>query len=246
QAADAATARAREAIELARVESARANAEQQALAALKEKTQAGEAARIEAERRAESDRDAAQVAQQRRQADAEARSAAQARAAADRCASEAARKQAHEHALVAKNAKALEARLKHEQEEARTAARELMTRMREQRKDLRDWRERAAAVLADAPDSSPKPVGGFKRAMLLRSAAAIAGITVAALLLNSQGTGVVPAHASVQPAPMKSLEARPAPAVMSAVDANSQARPVHMQMSYRMTAASAVDQDETN
>jgi hypothetical protein len=192
EAAEAAEAKARDAIELARVESARAKADHQALAAIQEKLRAEEIARDEAEHRAIAERAAAELAGQRMEAEIEARTAEELRMAAERRALEAARRQ-KEYALAsARQADTLREQSEGERKAAETLAQDLLERMKSEATAVGEWRGRAAAVLAQSPVPAPRqtlirrPV-----AALLGGAAFVAGVAVAATCgLDITGSGV--------------------------------------------------------
>lgn len=196
-AAEAAEAKAREAIELARLESARAKAEQGALAAIQEKLRAEEVAHAEAEKRAALEREASELATRRMAAESEARAAEEVRAEAERRALEAARRQREYAASTTEQADALREKCEREQEEAQLLANDLIERMKHKSEAVGEWRVRAEAVLAESPVPASKP-GVFRRPLVtvLGGAAFVVGVAVAANF-TMQGTQALPVPVSV-------------------------------------------------
>lgn len=129
EAADAVEAKAREAIELARLESARAE----------------QVAHDEAER------EAAELAAQRMDARIEAHAAEELRVAAERPALEAARRQKEYAEASAEQAEALKRQCEHGRAEAQAIATDLISRMSGDKEMIDAWTARAKAVLADSP-----------------------------------------------------------------------------------------------
>lgn len=190
-AADAAESKAREAIELARLESARAKAEQEALASIKEKVRAEETAHAEAEKRAALEREAAELATRRMAAETEARAAEEVRAEAEGRALEAARRQREFATSTTEQADALREKCEREQEEAQELAKDLLERMKHKSEEVGQWRVRAEAVLAASPVPAAKS-RAIRRplAAVLGGAAFVAGVAVATTFTMQESQSV--------------------------------------------------------